>query len=72
MMAPEGLLAEVLRIDSSIPHSRHFSFQRLHVCMGGGGGGHEYTRNMYSHNCLACMPRPHVQPGHVLTSMIDL
>ena len=39
MMAPEGLLAEVLRIDSSIPHSRHFSFQRLRVCMGGGGGG---------------------------------
>ena len=30
------------------------------------------TRNTYPHNCLARTLRPHAQPGHVLTSMIDL
>ena len=34
--------------------------------------GHDYYRNMYPHNCLARTPLPHAQPGHVLTSMIDL
>ena len=26
------------------------------------------TRNTYPHNCLARTPRPHAQPGHVLTN----
>ena len=29
-----------------------------------------YTRNTYPHICLTRTPRPHAQPGQVLTDMI--